>query len=271
MKRIVKNISIAALFLGATAAFSGCYTNPVTGRKGINLVDAGTMNGLSSQQYTQFLTTSKTDNNSAQGKMVQKVGNRIATAVKQYLQQQGKAAMLNNFDWQFNYVVSPEVNAWCMPGGRVVVYSGIMPVAQDEAGLAVIMGHEVAHAIAHHGSERMSQGLLQQAGGVTLAVLMSNKPQQTQQLFNSAYGITTNTAVMLPFSRKHESEADEMGLIFMAMAGYDPNAAIPFWQRMGALSKGAPPEFLSTHPAPATRVENLRKLIPKAKTYYKPQ
>lgn len=271
----MKNLLIKIVELTGLACsvliLNSCYTNPVTGRKGLSLVDAGTMNSLSNQQYSEFLSANKTDNNSTSGKMVKKVGDRISAAVTQYLKQQGKSSILSGFNWQFNYVISNDVNAWCMPGGKVVVYSGIMPIAQDEAGLAVIMGHEVAHAIAQHGSERMSQGLLQQAGGVTLSVLMSNKPQQTQQIFNTAYGVTTTAGLMLPFSRKHESEADEMGLIFMAMAGYDPSAAVPFWQRMAAKGGSSTPEFLSTHPAPGTRVENLRKLIPKAKNYYKPQ
>ena len=162
-----------------------------------------------------------------------------------------------------------EINAWCMRGGKVVVYSGILSVTRSEAGLAVVMGHEIAHAIARHGNERMSQGLLQQAGGAALSVALASKPAQTQQLFNTAYGVSTNVALMLPFSRKHESEADEMGLIFMAMAGYDPNEAVSFWQRMSAAGGSKPPELLSTHPSDATRIADLKKLVPKAMQYYK--
>lgn len=250
---------------------SSCFKNPVTGRSSLNLIDAQTMNSLSEQQYRDFLAQNKAQNSTKEGKMVQKVGERIASAVTKYLTDIGKANLLKDYHWQFNYVNSKEVNAWCMPGGRVVVYSGIMPVAEDETGLAVIMGHEIAHAVAQHGSERMSQGLVQQVGGVTLSVALKDKPQQTQNIFNQMYGIGTTVGGILPFSRKHESEADEMGLIFMAMAGYDPAAAISFWERMASRSGGAaPPEFLSTHPSNSSRIAQLKQMLPKAQKYYRP-
>ena len=177
---------------------------------------------------------------------------------------------LKGFQWEFNTVESEEANAFCMPGGKVVFYTGILPICQDEAGVAVVMGHEVAHAIAKHGNERMSQGLVQQFGGVALSVALSDKPAQTQQLFQTAYGVGSQVGVMLPFSRLQESEADELGLIFMAMAGYDPHEAPKFWERMSAKSSGgAPPEFLSTHPSHETRIRKLNKAIPKAMEYYK--
>lgn len=246
-----------------------CFKNPVTGRKAISLVDAGTMNSLSSQQYQDFLKNHKTSNNTTEGKLVIKVGERIASAVNKYLTDQGRGNLIKDFNWQFNYVVNKEVNAWCMPGGKVVVYSGIMPIAKDEEGLAVIMGHEIAHAVAQHGSERLSQALIQQTGGLALNVAMKDKPQQTQNIFNNLYGIGSNLSAILPFSRKHESEADEMGLIFMAMAGYDPAVAVAFWERMAANSgNSSVPAFLNTHPASSSRIQNIKKLLPKAQKYY---
>lgn len=271
MKKKVLFGILGSATLALSLFLSGCFTNPVTGRKGLSLVDASTMNSLAADQYKTFLSENKPQNNTPEGKLVQKVGGRIASAVAKYLTDNNKAHLIKEYNWQFNYVQSKEVNAWCMPGGRVVVYSGIMPIAQDEAGLAVIMGHEVAHAVAHHGSERMSQGLVQQLGGVALSVAIADKPQQTQAIFNQAYGLGSTVGGILPFSRKHESEADEMGLIFMAMAGYDPAAAVGFWERMAAKSGGvAPPEFLSTHPSNTTRIKQLKELIPKAQKYYRP-
>jgi len=167
-------------------------------------------------------------------------------------------------------VEDKEVNAWCMPGGKVVVYSGILPVTQGEAGLAVVMAHEIAHAVAEHGNERMSQGLLAQFGGMALSEALSARPEATQNLWMTAYGVGAQYGAMLPYSRLQENEADHLGLIFMAMAGYDPNEAVTLWQRMATQKGGtAPPEFLSTHPSDAARIENIRRLIPEAMRYYK--
>jgi len=201
--------------------------------------------------------------------MVKRVGRNIEGAVVQYLYDNNYAELLEGFDWEFNLVDDPQVNAWCMPGGKVVVYTGILPVTQDEAGLAVVMGHEIAHAIADHGNERMSQGLLQQYGGVALSVALQDKPAETQALWMTAYGVGTYYGAMLPYSRLHESEADHLGLIFMSIAGYNPQASIPFWQRMADASGGqAPPEFMSTHPSHETRISNLQKWMPEAMKYY---
>lgn len=265
MKKIIlpAGALILALFTGS------CYKNPVTGRSSVNIVDEGTLSSLSNQQYTSFLSENKVIKGSAEAATVKKVGDKLAAAINQYFASKNQASVLKGYKWEFNLVNSKEINAWCMPGGKVVVYSGILPVTRSEAGLAVVMGHEIAHAIARHGNERMSQGLLQQAGGAALSVALASKPAQTQQLFNTAYGVSTNVALMLPFSRKHESEADEMGLIFMAMAGYDPNEAVSFWQRMSAAGGSKPPELLSTHPSDATRIADLKKLVPKAMQYYK--
>ncbi len=200
--------------------------------------------------------------------MVKRVGVKIQKAVETYFAQKNLSKELAGYQWEFNVVESEEVNAWCMPGGKVVVYTGILPITKDETGLAVVMGHEIAHAIAEHGSERMSHGLMQQLGGVALSVALADEPELTQSLFMTAYGVGSTVGVMLPFSRTHESEADHLGLIFMAMAGYDPNAAVDFWTRMAANSQGAPPEWLSTHPSNETRIADIKKLLPEALQYY---
>lgn len=271
MKR--KAIVYIAAFLSfqMAAGLSGCYKNPVTGRSSLNLVDDGTINSLSAQQYTTFLSQNRPVNGTQDAEMVRRVGNRLSAAINSYFAAKGQQNVLAGYKWEFNLVTSPEINAWCMPGGKVVVYSGILPVTRTEAGLAVVMGHEIAHAIAKHGNERMSQGLVQQLGGVAVSVAVASKPAETQALYNSAYGVVSNVGGILPFSRKHESEADEMGLIFMAMAGYDPNEAVSFWQRMSAQGGSKPPEILSTHPSDQTRINTIRNLIPKAMQYYKKQ
>lgn len=251
---------------------SGCATVPVTGRTQLNMVPDSTILSMSLQQYDQFLKTHKLSSDAQSTALVRQVGSRIQRAVETYFQQQGMAAELEHYRWEFHLVESPEVNAWCMPGGKVVVYTGILPITQDEAGLAVVMGHEIAHAVAKHGNERMSQALAMQMGGVALSVALADKGVQTRNLAMAAFGAGATVGILLPYSRLHESEADEMGLIFMAMAGYDPHAALNFWQRMAA-QKGAkkkPPEFLSTHPSDATRIEDIRRMIPKAMAYYRP-
>lgn len=247
-----------------------CSTVPITGRSQLNLIPASEINALSFQQYDEFLKTNKLSTDAEKTAMVKRVGVNIQRAVEDYFAMHNLTKELQGYAWDFNLIESPEVNAWCMPGGKVVVYTGLLPIAQDETGLAVVMGHEIAHAIAQHGNERMSQGLLQQLGGVALSVALKDEPALTQNLFMAAYGVGTTVGVMLPFSRKHESEADRLGLIFMSMAGYNPNAAVDFWTRMSAMKGGAqPPEFLSTHPSDATRIADIRKHLPEALKYYK--
>lgn len=247
-----------------------CSTVPITGRSQLNLIPASEINSLSFQQYNEFLKTNKLSSDAEKTAMVKRVGVNIQRAVETYFAQNNLSKELKGYAWDFNLVESPEVNAWCMPGGKVVIYTGILPITQDETGLAVVMGHEIAHAIAQHGNERMSQGLLQQLGGVALSVALKDEPALTQNLFMAAYGIGTTVGVMLPFGRKHESEADRLGLIFMSMAGYNPNAAVDFWTRMSAMKGGAqPPEFLSTHPSDATRIADIKKHLPEALKYYK--
>ncbi len=265
----MRKLSAIAAIMLMPAIFSSCFKNPVTGRSSVNLVDEGSVRQMSATSYSSFLATNRPVNGTAEAEMVKRVGNKMALAVQEYLKQIGKQDLIAGYQWEFNLVNNNEVNAFCMPGGKVVVYSGILPIAANETGLAVIMGHEIAHAVARHGNERMSQGLIQQAGGVTLSVLMSSKPQQAQELFNVAYGVGSTLAV-LKYSRTHESEADEMGLYFMAMAGYNPNEAPVFWQRMAAKGGQKPPEFLSTHPSDVTRINQLKGWMPKAMQYYKP-
>jgi predicted Zn-dependent protease len=247
-----------------------CATVPVTGRKQLNFIPASAMLSMSFQQYDEFLKSSELSQNQQQTQMVKQVGTRIQRAVEQYFTEKNMAAELSDYAWEFNLVESEEVNAWCMPGGKVVVYTGILPVTQDETGLAVVMGHEIAHAIAGHGSERMSQGLLTELGGMALMKALEEKPEQTQQIWMTAFGVGAQFGVLLPYSRLHESEADHLGLIFMAMAGYDPNKAVEFWQRMAAMNAGqAPPEFMSTHPSDETRIKKIKAEMPEAMKYYR--
>ena len=246
---------------------SSCNRVPISGRSQLNLVPDSMMNSMSLDAYQEFLSENKLSDNPEQTQMVRTVGKNIQSAVERYCRQND--IELEGYEWEFNLVEDPAINAWCMPGGKVVVYTGLLPVAQNDSGLAVVMGHEIAHAIAKHGSERMSQGLITQMGGMALSTALSKQPAVTQNLFMKSYGIGTQVGFLLPYSRVHETEADHMGLIFMAMAGYDPHVAVEFWQRMSAAKKGAaPPEFLSTHPADQTRIENIQKLIPQAMKHY---
>lgn len=246
-----------------------CSTVPITGRKQFSILPSSTMLSMSLQQYDEFLKTNKISHNQELTQMVKRVGKNIQEAVEQYFNEKNMSYELRDYDWEFNLVEGQEINAWAMPGGKVVVYEGIMPVAKDDAGLAVVMGHEIAHAIAEHGNERMSQGLFAQMGGMALSKALEEKPEKTRQLWMTAFGIGAQYGVILPFSRLQETEADRLGLIFMAMAGYDPNEAIGFWMRMSQAKEGqAPPEFLSTHPSDETRIRKIKESIPEAKQYY---
>ncbi|MCD4817206.1 MAG: M48 family metallopeptidase [Candidatus Cloacimonetes bacterium] len=247
-----------------------CSTVPITGRRTINLIPSNQINSMSFQQYDSFLKSNNVSSPKKQSYLVKKVGRKIQKAVEEYFKQKGISDKLNGYEWEFNLVESDEVNAWCMPGGKVVVYTGILSITKDETGLAVVMGYEIAHAIAGHSNERMSQGMIAQFGGMALAKALEEKPAKTQQLWMTTSGVGSQFGVMLPFSRMHESEADHLGLIFMAMAGYNPAKAVDFWQRMADMKGGqAPPEFLSTHPADATRIRDLKALLPESLTYYK--
>jgi len=254
-----------------TVLLAGCATVPLTGRRQLSLVSPSEMVTLGAQSYEQFLGQSRLSEDVQEKRMVQDVGTKIALSAEKFMREHGMEAELEHYQWEFNLIEADTiVNAFCMPGGKVAVYSGILPVAQGENGLAVVMGHEVAHAIANHGGERMSQLLLAQLGGMALSQAVKEQPEKTQQLAMLAYGLGANVGVLLPYSRKHESEADRIGLILMARAGYDPHVAIPFWQRMNEQGGERPPEFLSTHPAPERRIRDIGDQIPEAMKYYQP-
>jgi len=253
----------------ALIALAGCSKVAVSGRNQLILIPDGELLSMSTMQYQQFLQENKVSHDQRSVAMVQRVGKDIQGAVERYFRQQGQADALKGYAWEFNVVESKEVNAWCMPGGKVVFYSGIIPVCKDETGIAVVMGHEVAHAVAKHGAERMSQEMLAQLGGTALSVALASKPQETQNLWMTAFGVSAQYGALLPISRAQESEADHLGLVFMAMAGYDPNAALGFWQRMATASSGqAPPEILSTHPSDETRIRKIQEHLPEAMQYY---
>jgi predicted Zn-dependent protease len=249
-----------------------CSSVPITGRTQLSLIPSATMLSMSYQQYGEFLQSNTLSKDNGKTALVKRTGGRIQKAVERYFTERNLAGQLKDYRWEFNLVESKEVNAWCMPGGKVVVYTGILPVTGNEVGLAVVMGHEIAHAIAEHGNERMSQALLAELGGVGLSMALEEEPAKTRELWMTVYGAGAQFGALLPFSRLQESEADQLGLVFMAMAGYDPTEAVSFWQRMAAQKEGqGPPEFLSTHPSDETRIANLRKLIPEAMKYYREQ
>jgi predicted Zn-dependent protease len=266
----MKQMKIIAL-LSVIVFFTACSTVPFTGRSQLSLVDDATLQQEATLSYQQFLKDPKTKvvTSGADAAMVQRVGSRISTAINQYFQENGYGNQYK-YDWEFRLIQDPSINAWCMPGGKVAVFTGLLAVTKNEAALATVIGHEIGHAIAHHSAERISQMLLAQAGGVAVGAATAGKSDATQAIMNQIYGVGGQLA-LLKYSRNQESEADRLGLIFMAMAGYDPNEAIPFWQRMSQAKEGggAPPEFLSTHPSDATRIRNIEKLIPEAMKYYK--
>ncbi len=243
-----------------------CATNPMTGKKVLNFVPNSQLFPSSFQQYDEFLKTNKVIVGTQDAKNIEIVGKRIAAAAAKFLNASGNGAILNDYQWEYKLVEDKSLNAWCMPGGKIVFYSGILPVCKNLDGIAVVMGHEVAHALADHGAQRMSAGQLQQIGGAGIAIATGGKSESTQALWMQAYGLGSQFGAMLPFSRSHESEADIIGLKLMAIAGYNPEESVPFWERMGQNSSGeAPPEFMSTHPSHDTRINNLRNAIPEAK------
>ena len=258
-----KHLIVGIFALGLATS---CATNPLTGKKSLNFVSNSELFPTSFQQYGTFLSENKVITGTADARKVETVGLRIKAAAEKYLTYLGQAQYLQDYRWEYKLIDNKEVNAWCMPGGKIVVYSGILPITKDDAGLATVMGHEVSHALANHGAQRMSAAQLQQLGAVGVAVATGGKSAENQQIWQQAYGVTTQYGAMLPFSRNHETEADKIGLTLMAIAGYNPEQSITFWQRMSAQSSGqAPPEFMSTHPSDATRIANLQALIPEAK------
>jgi predicted Zn-dependent protease len=257
-------------FLVAILVLTGCSTVPITGRRQLSFIPQGELMTLSDQNYKQVLSQSKLSTDASWNQKVAEVGQKIAGSAETFMRENGMEKDLKNYKWEFNLIQDDKtVNAFCMPGGKIVVYTGILPVVRDENGLATVMSHEVAHAIANHGGERMSQELVVQAGGMGLAQITKSKPVLAQKILMQAYGAGSQVGILLPYSRSHESEADHIGLILMARAGYDPKTAVAFWERMSSLGGAKPPEMLSTHPANARRIADINKEIPEAEKYYK--
>jgi len=266
MKRLI-------VIAGFLSLMVGCTRNPITGRSQLALYNDADIQNMAAEQYRQFLSENKVVSTAASkdAEMVRRVGQRLTTAINSYYATQGLSQKLEGYKWEYNLVDSKEVNAWCMPGGKIVVYTGLLPITQNEAALAVVMGHEIGHALADHGNERMSQASLQQLGGQALSVAIANKTPAAQNVLMSAYGIGSQVGALLPFSRKQELEADKLGLNFAAMAGYNPQEAIPLWERMEKAGDGQkPPEILGTHPSEGRRIEQLKQLMPEALKYWKP-
>ncbi|MCF7560873.1 M48 family metallopeptidase [Sabulilitoribacter multivorans] len=259
------NLKKTILTLGIALLIIACATNPFTGKKTLALVPNSQIFPSSFAQYNQFLSENKVVTGTKDAEMIKRVGQRIAVAAERWMNANGLQGYLKDYKWEYNLVNDATVNAWCMPGGKIVFYTGILPIAENETAIAAIMGHEVAHALANHGQQRMSAGMLQQLGAVAGNVAI--KDDQSREMFNQAYGVGSTVGVMLPFSRGHETEADKIGLYLMAVAGYNPDEAAELWKRMKANSGGqAPPEFLSTHPSNDSRIAELQKLAPLAKT-----
>jgi len=268
MKKILsKNWSKIGL-LAVVLFLDGCSTVPLIGRKQISLLPESSMVEMSLTSYGEFLKTSTLSTSKDQTAAVKRVGAKMSVAVEKYLNDNGFADRVADFKWEFNLVQNDEVNAWCMPGGKVVFYTGIMPLTQNDAGIAVVMGHEIGHAVARHGNERMSQQMVQQFGSTALTELIKTKPQETQAIYQTVFGLGTQIGVMLPYSRIQEYEGDKLGLIFMSIAGYNPNEAIAFWERMAANSGAKMPEFMSTHPLEQNRIEAIKQFLPEAMKYY---
>jgi predicted Zn-dependent protease len=267
---IVYNLCRVVTAVILSFSLASCATVPLTERKSLSLIPDSELVSLSNEQYAKVLQESKLSTDRQEVEMVTRVGKRIAASAEGFLKDSGAGDKVKNYKWEFKVIEDDKTaNAWCMPGGKVAVYTGILPFTKNETGLAVVLGHEVAHAIAEHGNERMSQALLAQLGGVALSVALANQPAETNQLFMAAYGVTANVGVLLPYSRLHESEADRIGLTLMAKAGYDPHEAVRFWQAMSAQGGSRPPALLSTHPAPESRIEKIKSYIPEAMRYYK--
>lgn len=266
MKRIA---GLSSFVLLLTFLCQSCSVVPFSGRNQLNLLPESDMISMGFTNYSDFMKENPPSDDKSNAAVVKEVGRNISTAVNKYFNENNLQSRLEGYQWEFNLVSDKTPNAWCMPGGKVVVYSGILPFTIDKNGLAVVMSHEIAHAVARHGNERMSQQLLTQLGGIALNEAVKQKPEETRNIFLAVYGIGSQVGVLLPYSREHELEADKLGLIFMAMGGYDPQTAVAFWQRMASAGGSKPPEFLSTHPSDASRINKIKAAIPDAMKYYK--
>jgi predicted Zn-dependent protease len=259
----MKEKKFLPLILLCLALFVTCVTNPLTGKNTMAFMSNSELFATSFQQYNEFLSENKVITGTGDAWMVERLGDNIRKAAEKWLAYEGNSSYLNDYKWEYHLVESDEVNAWCMPGGKIVVYTGILPLTQTEDGLATVMGHEVAHALLNHGQQRVSANILQQIGAVGVAILGAGQSSQDQALLMAVYGVGSTLLGTLPFSRTHESEADHYGLLLMAIAGYNPEESVPFWERMAARG-GSVPEFLSTHPSGTTRIKQLKELIPEA-------
>lgn len=260
---------------GVTAAvvlmLTACATVPMSDRRQLQLIPQAELLEMSYSQYDEFLAEHTVVTGTAEAEMVERVGERIARAVEAHMREIGREDELRDYAWEFRLIDDEQVNAFAMPGGKIAIFSGILPVTQDETGLAVVMGHEIAHTVAGHGNERMSQALLTQLGGMALSAAISEEPETAQNLWLAAYGLGAQVGVLLPYSRLHESEADRLGMIFMAIAGYDPRDAADFWQRMAAAREApSPPEFVATHPSDDRRISDLEEALPDAMQHFQP-
>lgn len=268
MKKV--SLSLAAkttLLVMLVAVMASCGSVPFTGRRQLQLVSNDEVIALSLQQYQDFMRTAPVERGTADAQMVNRVGARIASAVETFYRNNGYESELANYAWEFNLVADRSVNAFAMPGGKIVIYTGLLPVTQTEEALAVVIGHEIAHVIARHSTERLSQQVALQYGGAIAGGLLGNS-QAMQQLGSTVFGLGAQYGVMLPYARKQEYEADEIGLIVMAIAGYDPRAAVPFWTRMAEGGGARAPEFLSTHPTDSKRIANIERIMPNVLQYY---
>lgn len=272
MKNMFIRNAAKAILISTLLLIESCATVPLIGRKQLSLVPESSMLELSLTNYNDFLKANKQSTNQEQTATIKRVGAKMSGAVEKYLTENGYTDRVADFKWEFNLVQSDELNAWCMPGGKVVFYTGIMPITKNDAGVAVVMGHEIGHAVARHGNERMSQQLAQQygaqLGGVAVAELFKTNPEKAGSIFQTAYGLGTQYGIMLPYSRQQEYEGDKLGLIFMAIAGYNPNEAVSFWERMAASSTSKTPEFLSTHPVEENRIAAIKAFLPEAMKFY---
>ena len=266
----MKNSSQIILGAFSLLLLGACYTNPMTGRRSLQMKGNADLSAMAATQYAKTLSNSKVIQGTKEANMVHNVGIKIKNAAHTYYRNIGREDDLKGYSWQFTLIQSPELNAWCMPGGKVAVYTGILPVTQSEAGLAVVMGHEVAHALAGHGNERITQASIAQFGGAIISQSISN--QKLSTVFNQLYPVGASVGLMA-FGRSQELEADQMGLYLMAIAGYDPREAVPFWSRMEAASsgKGKVPAYLSTHPSPENRITKINSHMTEALNYYNPQ
>ena len=261
---------ILTLFMAA-ATVVACSTNKITGRSSLHLLPESELQAMGTEQYQQFLSTNKVVSASADrdAEMVKRVGSRLANAVQQYYTSKGEQNQLDGYKWEYNLVASNEANAWCMPGGKIVVYTGLLPYTRNEAALAIVLGHEITHAVFQHGNSRMSNQLALQGLGTALSVAASSNPTTTKNVFLQAFGVGSQLGT-LAFSRKDESEADHYGLIWAALAGYNPQEAVPFWQRMAQSGGTKPPALLSDHPSDEKRIADIQKWMPEAMQVYKP-